>query len=121
MSEHTDALVVELVKAAGTHARAEKVLRLLMAEPITNRPVIGAWLEGLAQDVRAADGEPRDPEVGDAVIVHGQIRSLRGGEALVELHGPHTGIVWLPCGQLEHDTAAPLFGAGVAGEVADHG
>lgn len=110
----------ELIKAAGTHQRAARVLRILARQgDLSGVAVPAAPLRVLAGQITAMDGEPRDPEVGDSVILRGTIEGLHGGEALVRVHGAspddaYGGYMSMLCGQLEHDTAVALFDGGVA-------
>jgi hypothetical protein len=115
MDQHEE-LRRKLVKAAGTHARAAKVLRLLAREDITNRAWIpGGWLEYLAREIEAMD-EEREPRVDDAVILRGTIAHLIPdlGEAVVSVHrAVDSQWITVQAGALEHDTAAGLYDGGV--------
>lgn len=112
MPELDSELLRDLVKAAGGHRQAVKVLRRLSAELAKGRNVVGAQLRVMnawADAIEQAD-EVREPRAGDAVIVRGQIDHLvePEGIAVLKINRPDpmgTPYFCVQAGSLEHDTA----------------
>lgn len=118
----------ELVKAAGTHQRAAKVLGLLLRSTLLADPErLRILMAEMRHEIEAADGEPRDPQVGDSVFLRGVITELVPdlGAAFVRVYrtDPDDQRDWvvMQAGALEHDTAAVLFDGGVVADCPGDG
>jgi hypothetical protein len=108
----------DVVRAAGGHRQAVKVLRLLGQAEV----VSGAELHRLADEIEQ-DDPPRDPKAGDPVWLRGLITELipDSGLAFVRVHrtDPTDQRDWvvMQLGGLEFDSLSLLDGGQVSGEM----
>lgn len=110
----------DVIHAAGGPRQAVAVLRAI-ANGYLSMPELARGLRSLADGIER-DHPPRDPEVGDTVLISGAITALlpRLGEAIVHVYRPGegcSGTIAVQCGALEHDERGQFADGGVPADV----
>ena len=108
----------DVIRAAGGTRQAIKVLDLLLNSDLLAAPERSSILTELRREI-VRHHPPRDPRVGDSVILRGRIEALVPdfGHALIQVDRPaedSTGVVYVQAGSLEHDDVVEYLDGGVA-------